>query len=499
MAFPNIIRKLVDLIGRVGAAETAITKKAPTSHAATATTYGKGTESLYGHVKLSDATNGTSGESGGIAATPAAVKAAYSLASTANSTAGTASSTANTANTTANNAMPKSGGTFTGNVVYKQSAEVILDISATATTLGTAVRYPLQVKYKNTNGNVYSSTPFSLIPSDDTANNGSGLVFQPGGVLVLASGESGKTTVSGATINGKGENLYLTSDYDILFLTNLQSKYADAKTMTFNKAGNLVLPTGSTISGASAFKGKADTAGTADKLATARSLKVALNKTGTATFNGAADQNDIPVQGVLAIANGGTGNANGKAVSATTATYLAVTTYSDDLNNLTTPGLYYVTDGTTDKHFPVGTNGQVIVITKGNFTRQIFLRAGTVNSNEHQNYSREKQISSNTWGDWYWFVNSKHLPLSVERGGTGNTTGTAAKATSATATPNIKIKSMSSSTALTLPSGGTWTAMWFSSGNNMDDVQIYTGKAGGASCSAGSKYGAAYWLYWRTA
>ena len=52
----------------------------PASHASTATTYGIGTGSNYGHVKLSDSTSTTSGASAGIAATPTAVKAAYDLA-----------------------------------------------------------------------------------------------------------------------------------------------------------------------------------------------------------------------------------------------------------------------------------------------------------------------------------------------------------------------------------------------------------------------------------
>ena len=54
--------------------------RAPKDHASTATTYGKGTDANYGHVKLSAATNGTSGVSDGVAATPSAVKAAYDLA-----------------------------------------------------------------------------------------------------------------------------------------------------------------------------------------------------------------------------------------------------------------------------------------------------------------------------------------------------------------------------------------------------------------------------------
>lgn len=63
-----------------GGAYTELAKKAPTSHASTATTYGIGTSSNYGHVKLSDSTSSTSAASAGIAASPKAVKAAYDLA-----------------------------------------------------------------------------------------------------------------------------------------------------------------------------------------------------------------------------------------------------------------------------------------------------------------------------------------------------------------------------------------------------------------------------------
>lgn len=64
----------------------------PTNHASTATTYGAGSSSNYGHVKLSSSTSSTSAESGGIAATPSAVKTAYDLANTANTKANTVES-----------------------------------------------------------------------------------------------------------------------------------------------------------------------------------------------------------------------------------------------------------------------------------------------------------------------------------------------------------------------------------------------------------------------
>lgn len=64
-----VLKTLIDTL------TTTVSGKAPTSHASTGTTYGAGSGSNYGHVKLSDSTSGTSNENGGVAATPAAVKA----------------------------------------------------------------------------------------------------------------------------------------------------------------------------------------------------------------------------------------------------------------------------------------------------------------------------------------------------------------------------------------------------------------------------------------
>ena len=96
--------------------KTLLNAKAPTSHASTATSYGMGTASNYGHVKLSDSTASTSAASAGIAASPKAVKAAYDLANAANTAAAAAQSTAAAAQSTANAAMPKTGGTFQGDI-----------------------------------------------------------------------------------------------------------------------------------------------------------------------------------------------------------------------------------------------------------------------------------------------------------------------------------------------------------------------------------------------
>lgn len=61
--------------------KTDVAGKAPIDHASSATTYGKGTSSNYGHVKLSDSTSATTAaSSGGTAATPKAVSSALTAA-----------------------------------------------------------------------------------------------------------------------------------------------------------------------------------------------------------------------------------------------------------------------------------------------------------------------------------------------------------------------------------------------------------------------------------
>ena len=106
----------------------------PTNHASTATTYGTGSSSNYGHVKLSASTNSTSAESGGIAATPSAVKSAYDLANTANTTANTALSGVN-GGLIYDHTFTISNGvaTFTPHV-YKAGAEVTTDYAVSCFT-----------------------------------------------------------------------------------------------------------------------------------------------------------------------------------------------------------------------------------------------------------------------------------------------------------------------------------------------------------------------------
>lgn len=82
LLYPNFIYSIFcyDTTPASSAWEMSQSSYRPISHASLTTEYGKGTGSNYGHVKLSDSTSSTSSTSDGIAATPAAVKAAYDLA-----------------------------------------------------------------------------------------------------------------------------------------------------------------------------------------------------------------------------------------------------------------------------------------------------------------------------------------------------------------------------------------------------------------------------------
>ena len=76
--------------GVTSAVQTQLNSKAPTSHASSATSYGIGTGSNYGHVKLSDATTSTSAAASGVAATPKAVNDVKKLADAAQTAADSA-------------------------------------------------------------------------------------------------------------------------------------------------------------------------------------------------------------------------------------------------------------------------------------------------------------------------------------------------------------------------------------------------------------------------
>lgn len=100
---------------------TALDGKAPTKHNSENTTYGVATNSLYGHVKLSDVVDFSGPQPTGTAASPVAVRTAYYKAVSAQTAAENAAkaahmakSAADTANTNADTRVSRSGDTMTG-------------------------------------------------------------------------------------------------------------------------------------------------------------------------------------------------------------------------------------------------------------------------------------------------------------------------------------------------------------------------------------------------
>lgn len=116
-----------------------------------------------------------------------------------------------------------------------------------------------------------------------------------------------KTTTSGKwqLYAKKSEN------YDTIEIVDFQFSYYMQQHITWTWKSSFVetMPTGVVWP----TPMKAASSNTADTLTTARNLKVALNNTGTASFNGSANVENIPVTGTLAIANGGTGAADATA------------------------------------------------------------------------------------------------------------------------------------------------------------------------------------------
>lgn len=92
-----------------------------------------------------------------------------------------------------------------------------------------------------------------------------------------------------------------------------------------------------------------------------------------------------------------------------------------DMNDIVTPGVYYVNSGWTTAHLPYDTmsNGIVVVYTRGTnyLVKQIIYRQGTINANDWQTFVRMGYYNSGTqsydWSDWHryatWMENEFYL------------------------------------------------------------------------------------------
>lgn len=95
----------------------------------------------------------------------------------------------------------------------------------------------------------------------------------------------------------------------------------------------------------------------------------------------------------------GIASTNASLTDLRTRTQVTNVTRSSDLNSYTSQGVYYFGVSYVPTHVPSGnTNGFLWVLAQGTMTKQIWLRTGTVGTNDTETYIRAGQ--SGTWSNW---------------------------------------------------------------------------------------------------
>lgn len=109
---------------------------------------------------------------------------------------------------------------------------------------------------------------------------------------------------------------------------------------------------------------------------------------------------------------------DGKAASSHKHYATSVTTTGEDLDDYTDAGIYTFAQSYAPTNVPAGSNGWLIVIpwTNGSSTiKQIWLRHGTVGSNDFETYVRTK-VGTNAWGSWSKYYTTSNPPTYAEVG-----------------------------------------------------------------------------------
>ena len=185
---------------------TAVAGKAPTNHASSETTYGKGDSTNYGHVKLSDSTNSTSGVADGIAATPAAVKKAYDLANKADKAAAVADATAQSAVSAAATAQSNAQSAISAAATAQSNAQSAASAAATAQKTAEE-KAPISHASTATTYGKGDSTNYGHVKLSDSTNSTSGVAdgvaATPAAVSSVATKLSDYKTTNDAAVKGK--------------------------------------------------------------------------------------------------------------------------------------------------------------------------------------------------------------------------------------------------------------------------------------------------------
>ncbi|MDT2944279.1 hypothetical protein P7H98_13040 [Lactococcus lactis] len=176
-------------------------------------------------------------------------------------------------------------------IPYNSVTTTDLDNTANWVTLGNGI-----MSVNNVSGRLYPTAYGKVINFVYGSNVSQLFISEASGSVYHRQGNAiGWNGISGVV--GSGAWIQLSDDSTVVHKTG-DENIAGIKTFTEKIIGSIT--------------------GTAEKavaLVTSRKLKVKLDSTTDKTFNGTADVTDIGVSGVLQIANGGTGNDHGTAVS----------------------------------------------------------------------------------------------------------------------------------------------------------------------------------------
>lgn len=171
---------------------------APTAHASTETTYGVGSTTNYGHVKV---TNGL-----GLSINDGTITMGYASA-------------------TAPGAVTAGAQTIAGNKTLTGALQVNNNVTVTG-------------GLKFTRG-AWNGEPVTV--KDDGDANGVGLLIGAGGLTLVGSGEAARNLYNALNLTGGTEQLHLGSDTTISFHVNCQT-VANRKTVYITATGALVVP-----------------------------------------------------------------------------------------------------------------------------------------------------------------------------------------------------------------------------------------------------------------
>ena len=136
--------------------------------------------------------------------------------------------------------LATSGGTMTGAITF--------DYSSSDSVVGEVKALPLSYYSKSTSGTFHSDNPIYLIPTSETTDTGTGFAFGGRGCTMLGSGESISNYVKTLTLDGSTENIYITSDQAIKFVTGCNA-IASRTESTLDAAGNLTIAGNITTTG----------------------------------------------------------------------------------------------------------------------------------------------------------------------------------------------------------------------------------------------------------